>query len=76
MKNKIEIINEISNVRIMASNAKQAGVRLRGPAPSLAESTKIALLANTHNSIYKALRWEDKIQKHEWLKEERIFQNG
>ena len=64
MKNKIEIINEISNVRIMASNAKQAGVRLRGPAPSLAESTKIALLANSHNCIYEALRSEVKVQKH------------
>ena len=48
----------------MASNAKQAGVRLRGPAPSLAESTKIALLANSHNCIYEALRSEVKVQKH------------
>ena len=33
----------------MGANVQLAGVRLRGPAPSLAESTKIAELANTHN---------------------------
>jgi len=42
----------------------------------LAESTKIALLANTYNAIYEALRSEDQNPEARMVLKEMMFQNG